>query len=150
MKAILLIFTVCVLSVASVPSQNVAIARLRDRPEHEFNNVEGCPTNWPVIVDRIGTNPISPHPGRQVITEDQLAAIYRNIGPAFTNWHATAWANYNQTNSAAIEARRAQLRAQYEAFLDRVQSATNDITVANATIVLSNIIRLRQLEERLR
>ena len=137
------------LSALGALAQNVAIAPLLSRPEHEFNAVAGCPTNWPVIVDRLGTNAASPFPGRSIITEDQLAALYQSIGPTFTNWHRTAWANYVATNSAAIEGRRSQLIAEQEALLSNIRRATNTADFVNASLAVSNLFRLRQLEERL-
>ncbi len=131
--------------------QNVAIAPLLSRPEHEFNAVPGCPTNWPVIVDRLGTNAVSPFPGRTVITEQQLAQLYRSIGGAFTNWHQSVWATYVRTNAAAVEARRDLLLIQYDAAVARLQSQTNavDFSSLNVPLVVSNLARLRQMELRL-
>lgn len=147
----LLLLLLLLLSLCPCRSQNVAIAPLLSRPEHEFHSVPGCPTNWPVIVDRLGTNTVSPFPGRVVTTEQDLSVLYSIIGPAFTNWHRTTWQNYLATNNAAGEARRQQILTEQEAILGQIRRATNiaDFGPAAVPLVLSNLVRLRQLEERI-
>jgi len=146
--ALLLCF-LCALLLTNLSAQNVAIRPLLAEPLHEFNAIPGCPTNWPVIVDRLGSNTISPFPGRTILTEDDLAALYRSIGPAFTNWHQGAWANYNATNAAALDARRLILETQRQAILSRIETLTNssDFTTVMAPLIVSNLVRLRLLEE---
>ncbi len=148
MKTELLSIALVFCSFALCPGQNVAIRPLLAEPNHEFGAVAGCPTNWPVIVDRIGTNVVSPFPGRTILTEDQLLQLYQSIGPAFTNWHATVWANYQRTNAAAIDARRLALLNEQEALQSAIRRATNAVDFSAPT-VLSNLVRLRQVELRL-
>lgn len=147
MKSI--IFFISCLSCAV--AQNVAIAPLLSRPEHEFNGISGCPTNWPVIVDRIGVATNSPHAGRTVITEAQLAQLYATVGPTFTNWHQTTWADYVRTNAAANDARRLQLLLARAIILNRLNDLTNaaDFTSASAPLIVSNWLVLRRIEDRL-
>ena len=132
-------------------SQNVAIRPLIADPGHEFNAVAGCPSNWPIVVNFIGTNTAAPAPRMIVRTEVQLANLYDSIGPAFTNWHKGQWQNYLATNGAAMDARRLQLVQQREAILANINSLSNaaDFTALSAPLVASNLVRLRQLEERL-
>jgi hypothetical protein len=152
MKTTIHLLTVLTIHVfAGASAQNVAIRTLDDDPNHEFNAVAGCPLGWPIVVDFIGTNSASPHANRFIVTEQQLASIYRNNGAAFTNWHTTTWANYVRTNSAAMEARRASLLAELRALQNRLDSLSNvvDFTAATAPLVASNLVRLQQLQLRL-
>jgi hypothetical protein len=152
MKTLLYVLTVLtLLTIQRGASQNVAIRPLLADPSHEFNAIAGCPTNWPVIVDRIGTNAASPFPGRTILTEDQLASLYRSVGQTFSNWHASVWANYQRTNSAAVDSRRLQLIIERDALLTTVNGYTNvlDFTALAVPVVVSNLTRLRQLELRL-
>ncbi len=151
MKTELLSIALIFCSFGICPGQNVAIRPLIAEPNHEFVAVAGCPTNWPVIVDRIGTNVVSPFPGRTILTEDQLIQLYRSIGLAFTNWHTTVWANYQRTNAAALDARHLALFIEQEALQSAVRRTTNvaDFSALNLPTVLSNIVRLRQVELRL-
>ena len=139
------------LSSLALAAQNVALRPLLADPGHEFNAVAGCPTNWPIVVNFIGTNTVAPAPRMVIRTEEQLANLYSTIGPAFTNWHTSTWANYVATNSASIEGRRGQLASQREAILSQLQGLSNavDFTAITAPLIASNLVRLRQLEERL-
>ena len=133
------------------PAQNVALRPLIADPSHEFNAISGCPSNWPIVVNFIGTNTAAPAPRMIIRTETQLANLYDNIGPAFTNWHQGAWQNYLATNGAAMDTRRMQLVQQREAILANINSLSNavDFTALSAPLIASNLVRLRQLEERL-
>lgn len=146
-----LLFVASVLWVPSLAGQNVAIRPLIADPLHEFQSVPGCPTNWPIVVDRIGAATNSPFASRTIVTEAQLASLYQSVGPAFTNWFTTVWANYQATNAAALDARRFQLVLRREALLDRIQSFTNaaDFSSLAVPLVASNLVVLRQIEERL-
>lgn len=147
MKTLLLICTIAL----SASAQNVAIRLLIADPDHEFNAVAGCPTNWPIVVNRIGTNAVAPFPRMLVRTEEQLANLYESVGPAFTNWHQTVWANYRATNGAAVSSRRLQLLAEREGIVSRLQSLSNatDFTTLTAPLITSNLVRLRLIEQRL-
>lgn len=80
----------------SAGAQNFAVRFLSMEPRHEFHLVTGCPTNWPVIVDNIGTNASSPHYTNSVIlTLDQLTQHYAAVRPAFTNWFRGPWSDRN-------------------------------------------------------
>jgi hypothetical protein len=149
MKTLPLVLSV--LCVASASAQNVAVRPLIADPDHEFNAIGGCPTNWPIVVNFIGTNTVAPFPRMVVRTETQLANLYESIGPTFTNWHRTVWQNYIATNSAAMDNRRQQLLSQRDTVIAQLTVLSNaaDFTALSAPTIVSNLVRLRQLEERL-
>lgn len=108
-----IVLSIALLAMLALPlvaqTTNHAVRWLSMDPSHEFNRVPGCPTNFPVAVDSIGTNTVSPWANRAVISEAALRAVYQAVGASFTNW-------YNGQYRPVIQA---------QADADR-QSATNN------------------------
>lgn len=104
-----LLFAICHLP--SAQAQNVGVRYLSMAPAHEFALVAGCPTNWPVVVDRIGALTVSPHPNQVVLTEAALTALYVQIRPAFQTWYSATYLPYVAARAADIESTNATSRA---------------------------------------
>lgn len=96
------------LSLSFAQAQNFAVRLLWMDARHEFNTPSGCPTNWPVAVDNIGTNTVSPYPNRLVLTEAQLNGYYTTNRIPFQNWYSTV---YTPTQTAKSEQDRVDREA---------------------------------------
>lgn len=137
-------------------AQGYSVRTLAGDPRNEFNAVPGCPTNWPVAVDRLEPGQTNPWPDRIVLTEAQLANVYRVIGPAFTNWHSTVWRAYRSAQAQAEITKGQTQGVEIKAAFDELQMGmlrleTNTFNATNLMAVIHKqnelIARLRPLME---
>lgn len=98
MKTLLLLL----LSVACASAQNVAVRYLHMDLSHEWHGTNGCPTNFPVAMDRIGTNTVSPYANRVVIAQSDYAALTNSIWSTFWEWKNNQWAKFVADRQPAI------------------------------------------------
>jgi len=147
-----LIGAISMAATSASAQNNFAVRWLASDARHEFNQVPGCPTNWPVAVDRLAAGESNPWPDRAVISAAQLGNLYRTVGPAFTNWHSAAWAaaqRAKMTNEAATAA------AKEQAIKDAFTAVENEVATINtnapsAAELLRVIRRQNDLLARLR
>jgi hypothetical protein len=142
---------ILVLIATVLDAQNFAVRRLNDDGRHEFHAVPGCPLDWPVAVDNIGTNTVSPWANRVVMSKGELEDVYRSsVGNAFTNWHQTAWHSYRTNHAALVESERRtvineirQLQAQCRQDHDN----WTNLTSGQKLEALRKVMRLMELKE---
>jgi hypothetical protein len=72
-------------------SGNYAVRTLAMDARHEFNQVAGCPADWPVALDFIGEQTVSPFPNRTVVTAAALAQSFATLSPVFDAWFTGTW-----------------------------------------------------------
>jgi len=153
-----LIFLLAALSVNA--QTNFAVRFLSMDAAHEFNATPGCPTNWPVVVDNIGTNAVSPFPNRAVLSSSGLLSVYAAAGPTFTNWFNNTWRPFaaqrettdvltRSNNIALLKSIYADM-ATYE---QRWQAGLSATTTAQINTVISNhnvfLLRLKPVLQEL-
>lgn len=117
MKITIISLVVWLAGTLALPAQNYAVRFLSQDTNHEFNVTAGCPTNWPVAVDHIGTNSLSPWPNRAVLDRPTLQSLYATAGPAFTNWYQNTYRPFvaqREANDYSVRTNNmAQLKALY-------------------------------------
>ena len=121
-------------------AQGFAVRTLGADSRHEFNEVAGCPTNWPVAVDRLAPGATNPWPDRVVLTEAQLANVYRVIGPSFTNWHRTVWRSHVEGKALQEATRASQREAEVR---DAFERADAELASLNTNLLTpSDLLRV--------
>lgn len=108
----------------------------------------GCPTNYPTQLE----NAVPSTNGFTLMSKSQLAARYRAVGPAFTNWFNNTWQPLQQTRADAEQSARAALLQQ----IDQLE-AECDVALTNWALLLPTdkdaalrkSLRLDQLRRRL-
>lgn len=145
MKTILLLLFLCGGAFAQTTNFYAVKWLSMEDAGHEFKQISGCPTNWVTTRDFLGTNSVSPFPGRAVISDAQLQAVYQAIGPTFTNWYQNTYRPYavlQETTAKQVFTNKlaalAAVMDDLETYRARWQSGQT-VTLAQANLVMSNL-----------
>lgn len=104
-------------------SGNYAIRKLSDDPSHEFNQVPGCPGDWPVAVDYIGMASTSPWPNRTIISAGELFEHYTFLLDSFNAWHEGTWKPFIAQRAETDRAANATLEDELRQLLTNLRTA---------------------------